>query len=670
MSHPAFTAKLDSPRANALLAGAVAHKGFSMEGSQQTVSGKPPATVFVSYSRVDQKRARPVIDLLESAGFSVWWDGLLEGGERFSQTTETALETARAVVVLWSKTSTASHWVHDEATRGRDRSVLVPISLDGSDPPLGFRQFQTIDISKGRLRAEADRIVHAVAALHDQPAPPAFIKPRGIDRRIALAGGAGLLVAGSGAAWWAGLFGGTGATANSVAVLPFVNLSGDPAQTYFSDGLSAEVRSELARNNMLQVAAQSSSNQFRERSEGAKAISRKLGVVYLLDGNVRKSAGAIRISAELIDGRSGFSQWSQTFDRPLTDVFAVQDEIAEAVASALTAQVSKGTNAAQVRRGTGATGNVAAYDAYLRGKDLFDQAVDEATDRRALALFEDAITLDPGYGAAHAARARVLAVIANQYAPVAERRGLYDDAIASARRAVELAPRLAEAFSALGFVLHNGRLNARVAREPYDRSYALGTGDADVLSRFAVFCGRTGRFGEARAAIAKASALDRLNPRTYRQAGEIAYVSRRYAEAIPPLRRALELNPKMGIAHSVLGASLLMLGKNDEARAEFERETSMLVALPGQAIVALRQDRTADAQRLYTRLIAEVGDIGLYQQAQVLAQWNKPGEALAALERARLLGDAGLVFLRNDPFLDPLRREPEFSRLLSAMGFD
>lgn len=641
-----------------------------MAGSEQIGKADRPPTVFVSYSRADQKRAKPVIDLLENAGFAVWWDGLLEGGERFSQTTETALETAKAVVVLWSKSSTASHWVHDEATSGRDRSVLVPLSLDGSDPPLGFRQFQYIDVSKGRLKAEAERIVHAVAALHDQPPPAVIVKPRGFDRRMALAGGAGLLAAGTGAAWWAGLFDGAGATGNSVAVLPFLNLSGDPAQTYFSDGISAEVRSELSRNGMLQVAAQASSNQFRDRSEGAKTIARKLGVVYLLDGNVRKSADAIRISAELIDGRSGFSQWSRSFDRPLTDVFAVQDEIAEAVAGALTAQVSKGNRAGKTKSGTGATGNVAAYDGYLRGKDLFDQAVDEPTDRRALTHFEEAIAFDPGYGAAHAARARALAVIANQYAPVGERRGLYDDAIASARRAVELSPQLAEAFSALGFVLLNGRLNAKVARAPYDRSYALGAGDADVLSRFAVFCGRTGRFDDARAAIAKASALDRLNPRTFRQAGELAYVSRRYAEAIPPLRRALELNPQMGIAHSVLGASLLFLGQTNEARIEFERETSALVALPGQAIVALRQGRMADAQRFYARLIAELGDIGLYQQAQVLAQWNKPAEALAALERARAMGDAGLILLRNDPFLDPLRKAPEFSRLLKALGFE
>ena len=638
-----------------------------MTSGQATGAGGNPTTVFLSYSRADQKRALPVIQLLEQAGFAVWWDGLIGGGERFSRTTATALETARAVVVLWSQTSADSHWVHDEATSGRDRGILVPLSLDGTEPPLGFRQFQFIDVSKGRLRAESDRIVRAVAALHDAPPPLPAPKSRQIDRRMVLAGGTGLVLAGAGAAWWSGLIGGSRAEANSVAVLPFTNMSGDPEQAYFSDGLAAEVRAELARNSLLQVAAQASSNQFRERTEDAKTMSRKLGVAYLLDGNVRKSADSIRIAAELIDGRTGFSQWSQSFERPLTNVFAVQDEIAEAVAAALTAQVA---DPGQRRSAElGGTKDVAAYDSFLRGKDLFDQAANEATDRAALARFEEAIARDAKYGAAHAYRALALAVIANQYVPSGERPALFKDATTTARRATELAPKLALAFSALGFVLHSGLLDWKAARAPYDQSYALGAGDADVLTRFALFCARTGRFEEAASAMDRAIVLDRLNPRTYRQQGQVAYAARRYADALAPLDRALELNPKMGTANSVKGSCLLFLNRLDEARAAFEREPSLVVGLPGQAVVALRQNRRADAERLYGRLVNELGDIALYQQAQVLAQWNKPAEALATLERARAQNDAGLIFIRNDPFLDPLRQMPEFLRLLKTLGY-
>jgi TIR domain len=124
-------------------------------------------TVFVSYSRGDQKRALPIIKILEAAGFAVWWDGLLEGGERFSRTTEDALERAKAIVVLWSANSSNSHWVHDEATRGRDRKCLVPLSIDGSEPPLGFRQFQVIEASQAKVKTgspEMQKLVQTYAA--------------------------------------------------------------------------------------------------------------------------------------------------------------------------------------------------------------------------------------------------------------------------------------------------------------------------------------------------------------------------------------------------------------------------------------------------------------------------------------------------------------------------
>jgi len=196
----------------------------------------PTHTVFLSYSRADRKGALAIVRVLEAAGYGVWWDGLLEGGERFSRTTEAALAGARAVVVLWSKTSAGSHWVHDEATRGRESGRLVPLSLDGSLPPLGFRQFQTIDLSRVRGRADApefQRVLEAVAALHDgAPAAP-VVGRRGVDRRVWLAGAGAMALGGAGlVAWRTGLVGGAAVQANTVVVLPFANMSGDGAQDY------------------------------------------------------------------------------------------------------------------------------------------------------------------------------------------------------------------------------------------------------------------------------------------------------------------------------------------------------------------------------------------------------------------------------------------------------
>ena len=651
-----------------------------MDDGDPLVPKDAPPSVFLSYSRVDRARALPIIALLERAGFTIWWDGLLEGGERFSRTTEAALEGAKTVVVLWSKTSIASHWVHDEATRGRDRQCLVPVSIDGSEAPLGFRQFQVIDASRGTRpnSPEMRQLLRAVSACHGLPvdtvyAAPARSRLPPLGRRAFIGGGTVLVLAGGGAAAWRwGLLGGDARADNSVAVLPFTNMSGDPGQAYFSDGLSAEVRAELARNGLLQVAAQASSNKFRERDEDARSIANALGVSFLLDGNVRRAGNVVRVSAELIDGRTGFSQWTQSFERPMTDIFAVQSEIAAAVAAALSARVSaaKGPGGTSGDRRIGGTANVAAYDFYLRGKEKFELGADEATDRAALDLFDQAVAADPAYGAAHAARSRSLAVIANQYAQGPARRALYDDAVAAAERAVALAPGLADAHSALGFALFSGRLDVKAAREPYERSYALGSGDADVLSRYALYSARTGRFAEARAAIARAAALDPLSPRTFRSVGAVEYAARNYPASIPPVERALSLNPSMGGAWAAIGASRLMMGDVGPARQAFAREKSSLFGLAGIAITARRQGDEAAARDAFARMVAEHGDNSLYQQAQVHAQWGEAAKAISALGKARAAGDSGLIFLRNDPLLDPLRKEAGFSNLLSELGFD
>ena len=647
------------------------------QGADAKGAGDDAKAVFVSYSRDDRQAALPVIELLEKAGFSVWWDGLLAGGERFSQATEAALEGAQAVVVLWSRTSTASHWVHDEATRGRDRRILVPLSLDGSEPPLGFRQFQTIDISKARLKrgdAVADAVIHAIAGLlaadAASPAATRAPAPRRVDRRLLLAGGAATLAAAVGGAWQAGLFSGSRAEANSVAVLPFDNISGDPQQRYFSDGLAAEVRGELARNPLLRVAAQTSSNNFRDRREDAKSISAALGVTYLLDGNVRRSGNMLRISAELIDGSTGFSQWSQSFDRPLADVFAVQDEIAGAVTAALSAQlVKRQAGKVDAVASNGGTANVMAFDAYLRGRDLYQQGLDENSDRTALARFDEAIAADPRYALAHAARARTLTVIGNQYSQGAARIAAYDDALVSARRAVALGPKNAEAWLALGIALFNGKLDCRGAQAPFAQARALGSGDAEVLSRTALFSARTGRFDEARSTIARAAALDPLNANTLRLVGEVEFSAGHYALAITAITRVLAINPRLAVAHSTIGASQLQMGNIKAAEQSYRAEPNDLFALPGQAIILARTGRKPLAQAALARLMAAHGDNSLYQQAQIFAQWGDIAAALSRLAEARRQRDAGLALLRNDPLLLPLHDNPEFKALSKSLGF-
>ena len=640
--------------------------------------------MFVSYAHEDRVRAQALIQVLERAGFRIWWDGLIVGGAAFAHSTEQALESAGAVVVLWSAASSTSHWVRDEATRGRDRGCLVPVSLDGSQPPLGFRQYLVIDLSAWSARADAPEtsaLLQAIRAAQGQAAPgptPAYAPVR-VDttrRRLLLAAGSFAAVAVGTGAWfgsrrWSAP---TALEANGIAVLPFANLSGDPAQTYFADGVAAEVRGALAHNPRLQVIAQVSCDAFRDAKSGAVNIARSLGVAHLLDGNVRRSGATFRISAELIDGRSGFSRWSQSFDRSIDDIFAVESEIAHAVDAALKAQLTGATAVAAPAPApvafSGSTTNVVAFDAYLRGRAAYLLSEGETSDRDALAEFDAAIAADPGFAAAHAARSRTLIVIANEYTDSAQTKDLYDAAIRAAATATTLAPDYAQGHSALGFARLYGRLDMRGARAPYDRSRELGTGDATVLGLFALYAGLMARFGDALPAISRAAELDPLNPLVHVAEGTIRYSARRYGDSIKSFERGLALNPKLSNAHARIGMALTMLGRDRDAREHFQTETHDLLRLTGLAIVEHRLGAEAAARSAANRLRQDLGDRALYQQAQVEAQWGHAETALGLLVRARTLGDSGLTFARTDPLLDPLRQLPAFGTMLRQLGFD
>lgn len=640
------------------------------------------STVFLSYCRSDQADAARLAAALAEAGLDVWWDHLIEGGAAFAQRIESALEGADAVLVLWSERAVRSDWVLDEAARGRDLHKLVPASLDGTPAPLGFRQYQTVDLRAWRAGGDAkaiDALRRGIASVGATPAAPtaptqgtarADANPDRGRRRLLAGALLAVPAAGLGTfAWRHWGPGGHAAAGNSVAVLPFDNLSGDAAQAYFSDGLSEEVRSTLARNLALQVMAKSSSSRFGDSDEDATAIADELGVAYLLDGTVQREGDQVRVSAELIDGDTGFSRWAKTFDHRLTDVFAVQTEIALAVAEALSAYVGgKGASRAALVA-VGGTTEPAALDAYLRGRMLYDLSADEASERAALAQFDLAIDADPRFAAAHAARARSLTAIANQYGRADENPAMYAEAVAAAGRAIALAPALAEAHSTLGFTRFQGQLDVRGARGPFERSVAIGAGEATVQARFAQYAARCGRFDEARTALAAALVRDPLNPLIHRAAGGIAYAERRFAACLDPLQKALSMNPKLSRAHAALGDARLNLGDIDGAASAYAKEPVADMRLAGLAIARHRAGRDAEARDAFAALQA-LGDRVLYQQAQVQAQFGWGDEALATLAKARRLGDSGLIYSRNDPFLDPLRGEARFTALLDGLGFD
>ncbi len=341
--------------------------------SEAQESGEPgrETTVFFSYSRADKARALPIIHMLEQAGFAVWWDGVLEAGVRFVEISEDALDSARAVIVLWSQNSVNSNWVRDEATVGRDLSRLLPISLDGSLPPLGFRQFQALDFSGWKGNADApvaQELLRATRALHEgRSRPPVEARPQALvstTRR-------GLLYLGLGGAV---TLGGTYALVtyladgsatqpdNSIAVMPFRNDSQDGELDYLANGIATELRSVLARNPALRVIARSTSEAMEQSGQDALSIARELGVAFIVEGAVRTSGEILRVSSDLIEGDSGTGRWSHTYDQPMDELIDLQERLANAISTQLSLEVTEAEGQLQL----GAATNPASYDEYLR----------------------------------------------------------------------------------------------------------------------------------------------------------------------------------------------------------------------------------------------------------------------------------------------------------------
>ncbi len=630
--------------------------------------------IFLSYKAEDRARVAPMVAAFEAAGLSVWWDVRIEGGAAWRETIQRNLDAAACVVVVWSAQSvgSAGHFVQDEAARGHRRGVYLPVALDAVEPPLGFGQDQVVSLVGWRGDPDDPRFADVLAAVRalikggPRPAPSAR-GARLAGRRLLVWGSAALAAIALAVVVALALVRAPASHAppDSIAVAPFANLGGDPGQDYFADGLTEELIASLARLAPLKVAGRTSSFRFKGVKTDSAEMGAKLGVVWVLDGSVRRNGRLVRVSAELVEAKTGYARWSQSYDRDPSDVFAVQSGIAQSVAQALQVQLL-GADIADLS--LGATSSPAAYDAYLRGRRLFDRGGGEATYRQALAQLDDAIAADPAFAAAHAVRARTLVVIANQFTPAIGMRRAYDAALESARRAVRLAPDLAEAQAGLASALINARLDFEGAKAAYARAIAAGRGNADVLTAYGVFAAQQGDFRGGVDACARAVELDPLNPRAFKALGLALMAARRYPEAIVAMRRALALSPGVNGVHAAIGDALFLQGRLAEARAEYGREPAGWSRATGEAIVRQRVGDFAGAKAALKALLGDDPDASAYQEAQVYAQWGDPIRALAALDAAFKVGDAGLVLLRTDPMMDPLRADPRFAARLARLA--
>lgn len=453
---------------------------------------------------------------------------------------------------------------------------------------------------------------------------------------------------------------------HSVAVLPFVNVSGDPKQDYFSDGLSEELLNALASVRDLRVAARTSSFYFKGDKIDLAKVAHKLNVGTVLEGSVRKDGTHVRISAQLINTTTGYQLWAQSFDRDLKDVLKLQSDIAADVTRAMQATLLADAVAAIE---VGGTHDPRAFDAFLRARAAVNGSVSRAVSLAVIAGYDEATRLDPQFARAYSAKSNAETGFAEYYGVGAEIREHFARARASAERALALAPNLGSAHAAYANVLSHGYFEFRGALAEYERAVQLSPNDAAVLLPAGWFFTDIGRVDRGVSLGQQGIALDQLNPRSYRSLALIYNDARRYPETIQAADRSLSLNPRDSRQAALRGEAQAHLGQFDAARQSCETTPLDWENRLCLAVVLHKLNRHADAEAQRVALEADLGDASAYQYAEIYAQWGDVPMALQWLEKAYRLRDAGLSGMKVDEWLDPLRQEPRYQYVLRQMKF-
>ena len=448
----------------------------------------------------------------------------------------------------------------------------------------------------------------------------------------------------------------------SIAVLPFLNEGGNPDDEYFSDGLSEELIAALAQIGDLKVIGRSSSFRFKNKNEESKTIGEKLGVSTLLEGTVRKQGDEVRIVAELVNAADGSELWSRTFDRKLKDIFAVQAEIAEAVAASLELTLL-GTEDKSVKNA--ATKSVEAHNAYLQGHFYFERRNLEDY-RKAVSFFDQATGLDPDYALAYAERAEAWTWIADQSSE--KQKEAWAAAASDAEKAVAIDPHLAEAHAALGWVRSFAEWNFPEGLAELRRAKQLSPGNAtanDLLARVVVYLGQ---IQEADKLARQAIELDPLTYQARNNLARILFVEGKLDEADAAARQAAELQPTAASSHRWQVFVAIHRGDGEAALREAQLEPNegyrhFELALAHYA----RGDRPA-ADAALAELIAKDGKVEAYQIAQVYAWRGETDKAFEWLQISFDHHDTGMLGLLIDPLMRGLHQDARYKGLLANMG--
>ncbi|MDE2270421.1 MAG: TIR domain-containing protein [Xanthomonadaceae bacterium] len=580
------------------------------------------ADVFISYARADKARVAPLVAAIEAKGWSVWWDPEISPGQEFDDQIDAELMSAKVVLVVWTPTSVASRWVRGEARDAAERGLMVPVRFDQARLPIDVRAIHTTDLDGWGEDASNPALQECLNAL-------AAMIARSTVAQSANAGNASTASAKD-----------RHSPRYSVCVLPFTNMSGDPDQEYFSDGITEDIITDLSKVSSLRIISRNSAFMYKGKNVDVPKVARELKVTHVLEGSVRKAGGRVRISAQLVDCEDNGHVWAERYDRDTSDIFAIQDEISQAIVKALRLRLLPEEKKAIERRGTDSAD---AHNLYLMARQAYvmGQEGDSHSAQAIVRICVRATDIDPGY-------AEAWAMMAMGYRQLREGGGgvATVDAMAAAERALTLNPDLAEAHAVKAQILQQ---------------------DDDLRG--------------AAAEVATAIALDPDSYEVNRSAGRLSYQLRKFEDAVRCYEKAVALMDAdvnsaamlvscytaVGDAAGTRRAAELTL-KRAEAVLARDPNNSVATAYSVDALAALGEGARAKT-RMERALLVDPDNWNMrYNFACMLSvQLNDKDAALEMLAPLfDTIAGSFLSYAKADPDLESLRDDSRYQAMVAA----
>jgi len=567
----------------------------------------PVADIFVSYSRQDRARVAPLVAALEAQGWSVWWDPEISPGEEFDTLISRELEAARTLIVVWTPLSVDSRWVRGEARDAADRGVLVPVRFDNARMPIDFRALHATDLdgwSGDHAHPAFLGLCKALEAKLGPARPAAGMAPRKSPQV-------------------------------SICVLPFANMSGDPEQEYFSDGITEDIITDLGKVSALSVVSRNLAFSFKGATGGMADIGRQAHASHVLVGSVRKAGERVRITAQLIDASRDAQVWGERYDRDLNDIFALQDEISKAIVSALKLTLLPAEKQALEQR---ATSNAEAYKLYLMARQFWLRD-NERNNEIVIRICRHVVELDPNYAQAWATMALA------QWNLFWQADLAYEDLEYPARRALELGPHLADSHAAWSATLRS-----------------------------------VGKFDEALEAARRALELE---PKSYvanRLAGLSCMGLRHYDQAIGYLEVAADSMESDFTATSIIVQACEARNDTTRVRAAAERAMKRIEKIvaedPGHGraigfgvsmLVTLGERERAMEWATRAHLIDPDNANLQYNLSCAMAMLGEYDRALAILRGVAERSSPGMLsWMETDSDLDAVRDDPRYAAMIAS----